>query len=282
MNHNQIQFHEADFLRHGIDSDGKQFNRQTRFEDLPTWNRPIAIVELDCGDHSFYYDECVQKKQITLHHTAGYLKGDIAQLTPPNKHVSTPYVIARDGTIYELFSPTKWAYHLGKGAAGGNEPRSKGSIAIELSNIGALLPQGDYLVAAENERDTYCHHSDISQYIALDAPYRGYTYFATYTTEQYTSLAKLLDLLTSKFNIPNTFLTEPYRFDTLTEQQAIDFNGILAHVNFRKIAKTDLSPAFDYPRLIGLCGATTQEPPSEPSTEPLAEPNYSLKKTIIV
>jgi N-acetylmuramoyl-L-alanine amidase len=272
MNHKQIPIHEENFYHYRIDSNGNKHTFLDRYVDLPTWNRQLCITQIKRADgiQSFHYQEETPKSQIVLHHTGGYLKGDIAQLTQTDNHVSTAFVLAREGTVYQLFDPHFWAYHLGKGAAGGNEPRSQGSIGIELSNIGELVPLGDFMVSASNQRDIYCLASDTSQYVTLETPHRGYTYFATFTTEQYIKLAQLLDYLTTAFGIQNNMLPPAFRFDTLTDAQATDYQGILSHVNFRKKDKTDLSPAFDYDRLAAMIGCT------------ITEPNYPLEKTIII
>ena len=64
---------------------------------------------------TYYYIEKTEKTKIVLHFTVGTLRGDLATLTKKNSHVSVPYVIARDGSIYEVFNPDYWAYHLGRG-----------------------------------------------------------------------------------------------------------------------------------------------------------------------
>ena len=71
-----------------------------------------------------FFREAVKKDQIVLHYTIGYLPGDIATLSQSNKHLSVPFVIGRNGNIYNLFPSKYWAYHLGRGAIGGNKTRS--------------------------------------------------------------------------------------------------------------------------------------------------------------
>ena len=75
--------------------------------------RPIS------GYSSYYYNEKFNKEKIVLHYTAGYLKSDIRALSQKNWHVSVAFVIARDGTIYQLHNSDLWSYHLGRGAVGG-------------------------------------------------------------------------------------------------------------------------------------------------------------------
>jgi N-acetyl-anhydromuramyl-L-alanine amidase AmpD len=272
MNYKQISIHERNFYNNRVDSSGNSFDFLPTTLELPTYDCQLPIVQLKRNDgvQSFFFQEETPKTKIVLHHTGGYLKGDIAQLTQADYHVSTAFVIAREGTVYQLFDPRYWSYHLGKEAVGGNSIGSRSSVAIELSNIGELIPRGEHMVAASNPTRVYCSVADTSQYVTLPTPYRGYQHFATFTDDQYTRLAQLIDYLTTAFGIQNNMLPPAFRFDTLTQEQVADYQGILSHVNFREKGKTDLSPAFDYDRLAALTGST------------IVEPNYSLQKTTII
>lgn len=127
-----IASNEADFDRFHKDSSEKLFSYSPDSAEIPGESAFLEFVKLSpvSGDQSFYFASPQVKTQIVLHYTAGYLKGDIAALTHHDYHVSVPYVIGRNGIIYNLFSPDYWAYHLGPGAVGGNETGSKRTIAI--------------------------------------------------------------------------------------------------------------------------------------------------------
>lgn len=88
----------------------------------------------------YYYDREYPKERIVIHYTAGNIKSDLSTLTSHNRHVSVPFVIARDGTIYQLFSSKFWSGHLGKGVGNTdtNNAEDKRTIGIELSNYGFL------------------------------------------------------------------------------------------------------------------------------------------------
>lgn len=195
----------------------------------------------------YFYNEESKKETIVLHHTMGYLSNDMANLSKGK--VSVPYTIARDGTIYELFDPRLWAYHIG------TEPRSnwrnpiesKRSIGIELSNFGPLKEHSrkkDILVDYWNF--PYCMKSNDGFY--HKESYRGFEYWATYTDAQYRSLNWLVEKLCREFDIPHRMLPVDERFSLLKN---IPKEGILSHVNFRS-QKTDVSPAFDYLRIKGF------------------------------
>ena len=210
--------------------------------------RYVDVTPAD-GDESYFYRTKNTKEQIVLHFTAGYLKGDVATLTKVNYHVSVPFLIARNGTIYNLFPSTYWSYHLGRGATGGNRQRSRASIAIELSNIGPLTRDGGRLVtiySTAERKDVYCEIDQTNTY--AEAPFRGHDYFATFTDAQYEALVVLLRYVTARYEIPRKFLPVSKRY--ATHANSAHFKGIVSHVNFRSRDKWDIGPAFDWDRVM--------------------------------
>ncbi|MBN8837166.1 MAG: N-acetylmuramoyl-L-alanine amidase [Sphingobacteriia bacterium] len=264
MNISKLPAFEASFVTDKTDSEGKLFKLTSSTVSMPgdsSGPLNITVCEPASGDNSFYYTtpppdpSDATKKRIVLHFTEGYIKGDIAALTTPGNHVSVPFVIARDGSIYNLWASKYWSYHLGKGCVGGNSVISPSSIGIELSNIGPLTLSGSSLLTGNG--DTYCSLSDTDDYTALPAPYRGYSYYASFTEEQYKSLITLLRFLTTKYSIPRRFLDEPARYNLFaTDALAKASTGIVSHVNFRAPGeKVDIGPAFDWKRVIAAVTA---------------------------
>lgn len=241
-----IPNHEANFRATGSDSAGRKHKLSPLSVAIPgeagTLN-VVRCVSVD-GDQSYYFAEPVPKERVVLHFTAGYLKGDIAALTKPNYRVSVAFVLARDGTIYNLFSSAHWSYHLGAAAVGGNEAMSKNSVAIEISNIGPLQKTGDHLIPAVSS-DRYCDVNEATYFTRN--PFRGYDYYAAFTDAQHLSLITLLRYCTAKFNIPRQFLPVTERYTTVNSIPS--FKGIVSHVNFRT-DKFDIGPAFDWQRVI--------------------------------
>jgi len=258
MNYKNIPAYEADFRAKGVDSDGKKFNLAPSKVTIPGTADTFEIVtaKLANGDESFFYKDTPAKERVVVHFTAGYLKGDMAALTKKDNHVSTPFVVARDGTIYQLFASKFWSYHLGKGAQGGNSPMSKSGVAIEMSNVAYLREKNGTLVDPYGA--PYCSTADTDAYQALSTPYRGYTRFATFTDAQYKSLTNLLRYLTATYKIPAEFLPEAQRYDVYPA--VASFKGITTHVNYQpqSYGKWDIGPAFDWSRVIGALnpGAT--------------------------
>jgi N-acetylmuramoyl-L-alanine amidase len=199
----------------------------------------------------YFYAEQTPKRAIVLHFTMGVLSGDIATLTNAGNqgHVSVSFVAARNGNIYRLFEPENWSYHLGPGSAGGNPQCSAATIGIEMSNLGPLHldPAGATLVDAYNQ--PYCTLAQTDAYSRVDTPYRGYSYFATFTAEQYQSVAALLQQLAARFDIPLTMLPEASRYQTFDNATATSYRGVCSHVNFRPTGKTDIGPAFEWDQL---------------------------------
>jgi N-acetyl-anhydromuramyl-L-alanine amidase AmpD len=241
-----ISAHEADFDLHHKDSSEKAFSYSDESEVIPGESLQMDYVMLKplSGDQSFYYASQHKKIQIVLHFTVGYLKGDIASLTHHDYHVSVPYVIGRNGIIYNLFSPENWAFHLGPGAVGGNETGSKRTIGIELSNIGGLNQTTQGMQNYYGE--IYCNNNQYTEFTAK--PFRRFTHFANFTDAQYNSLNILLHYLTSRFQIKRDFLPPDERFKTADRVK--DYNGIVSHINYRYSGKEDIGPAFDWDRVI--------------------------------
>lgn len=244
-----ISGHEASFQSSGIDSSGKKFILTTEKAKIKGTTEEITFIDTqrENKDKSYYYEEVAPKKKIVIHFTMGYLKGDIATLT--TRRVSVPFVVGRNGNIYNLFASKYWSYHLGRGTVGGNTAMSKECIGIELSNIGPLKKIGNNLVTTYRDDDVYCSLGETQFYERLSTKYRSYEYYAKFAENQYKSLIKLLRFLCGKYNIPKTFLGETNRYQTLSADDFVSFSGIVSHVNCRT-DKVDIGTAFDWDRVI--------------------------------
>ena len=128
--------------------------------------------------NTYFYTEETSKEKIALHFTAGHLQGDLGALSRKDYHVSVPFVIARDGTIYQMHHSKYWSYHLGRNALGGNKTQSQKTIGIEISNYGPLtLRDGNLETAYSRPKsnptrvDIYCKESDTDKYYKLVNPY---------------------------------------------------------------------------------------------------------------
>ena len=249
MKASSIIAHENTFQASGVDSFGKKFILKENTFPIKGTAETIKIMDCarDNGDKSFFYQEETAKRKILLHFTMGYLKGDIATLT--KEHVSVPFVIGRNGTIYNLFASKYWSYHLGPGAIGGNTGMSRESIGIEISNIGPLKLIGDNLVTTYSNTDVYCSVAETQYYTKLSTQYRNFEYFATYTPAQYEAVRQLLNFLCARYNLPKSFLPEPQRYQVMDDAGFKNYTGIVSHVNCRT-SKVDIGPAFDWNKIM--------------------------------
>lgn len=227
----------------------------------------------------YYHDTVYPKERIVLHFTAGGLPGDIRTLTRQDYHVSVPFVIARDGTIYQLYSSKFWSGNLGASAVGnqtGNN-QDKRTIGIEISNYGSLAVQGSNLKTIYG--DLYCSLAQSAAYQKLTTAFRGETYFATFTPQQYDTLTVLLRYLTAQYTIPRQFLPTTKRF--VTRNDVLTFRGIVSHVNYRASGKWDIGPAFDWARLIRDVQAPVFDQPQDRSFEWYDQPILQSEDAII-
>lgn len=180
-----------------------------------------------------YIKSVHKKNQIVLHHTVSstaqstinWFKNDGGK-----SKVAVAFVIDKDGTIYKLFEPKYWAWHLGKGS---NTRHNAFSIGIEIVNEGGLVKKEDKLYWFDGK---YEYKGD---YIELEKEFRGYKYFAKYTKLQVLAVHELIEKLIKDFEIEKKF-SNTFNYD----QQFRTFNGVILHCNVQP-HKTDLSPAWD-------------------------------------
>jgi N-acetyl-anhydromuramyl-L-alanine amidase AmpD len=212
--------------------------------------RQMGFVESNYNGLRVYYNPSLtshfnkarnSKSKIVLHHTAGGFLGDLSTLILSK--VSTAFLISPEGRIVMLFQPWNWAWHLGKGALGGNETQSKLSIGIEISNWGFLVRKGDSLYTYRNQfycrldEDKYDTHVPWKTFNGINVEY-----FCKYSDAQYEAVKVLKDLLCRLYSIPNVRWMKGY------DTGVIPFRGITTHTDFR-IDKYDLSPTFDWSRI---------------------------------
>ncbi len=195
-----------------------------------------------------FFPEIVDKDLIVLHFTAGQSAQSAFNtwMNSPER-VATAYLVDPDGTIYELFDPSYWAFHLGvKGTGGVHDKRS---IGIEIVNVGPLKRSAsdpDRLDWWPNNWGTpWCRLTEAARYVR--APYRGMEYFASFPEAQTTAVARLTTHLCERFGVPKII---PPR----TRRKTCDMSyygarkGVVAHQNLRA-DKWDVGPAFDWERL---------------------------------
>jgi LysM repeat protein len=200
-----------------------------------------------------YFAETFPKDLLVLHFTAGSSARsafDSWRNTP--LQVATSYLVDTDGSIYECFPPTYWAYHLGvTGAASASWKHDKRSIGIEIANVGPLRldpanpQQLNWWPPQDQFKTKYCTLAETAKYVA--APYRGFTHFASFPAVQSDAVVALVEHLCAAFSIPRV-LPPAAQQTTFDMDFFKSFRGIATHQNFRK-DKSDIGPAFPLARV---------------------------------
>lgn len=202
----------------------------------------MQIVKYKNFPSNQYYQQATDKKIIVLHHTVSGegVEGDINWWKQTSERVATPYIIARDGTVTEIFDPKYWAHHLGikqsilnqYGSSVSNERLNQLSIGIEIDNWGQLVKKGDKYYSYTGREIPEC---DVQIY---KTPYRGSSYYEKYTTVQILALKDLL------LHINQTYGVKLYYFPEMFEvsQKALKgYHGIWSHTSYRS-DKSDIHP----------------------------------------
>ena len=191
-----------------------------------------------------YLDTPVSKNLIVLHFTAGTSARSAYNtwMADPLR-IATAYIVDGDGSIYELFDPSCWAYALGiKGQPGA--PNEKRAIQIEIANVGPLKRRDDTLCWWPNGFKTrWCHLDETHKYV--ESTHRGMHYYAGFPDIQFLSVCMLVKYLCDRFEIDRRIPED--RLDTFDLDWFTDYAGIASHQNFRK-DKYDIGPAFDWER----------------------------------
>lgn len=200
-----------------------------------------------------YIQEEHKKNLLVLHYTAGSTASGAFE-TWNNKaivnihgeqvwsKVSTPYILDRDGTIYEVYDPKFYSYHLGINS----DPKHlqhKRSVSIEIVNFGSLMKNKNKLYAwPNNYNQEFCDVSETEKYIQVP-DYRGYSYYAMYTPKQLEALPSLAEMLCDRFEIPKVFNAQ--KLDQTDLKYFSTFNGMCSHTSFRN-DKCDTGPALNW------------------------------------
>ena len=182
-----------------------------------------------------YWPEETDKTQIVLHHTADNapIENTINFWRRGKKHISTHFIINRDGDYDQLFPLKYWGNHLGKVPKGKNPAGQKRTITIELEGQGYLkyvndtgkrqdgtFPDTAQFQQVSPDRTETFTYKKLKQGInepAVATPvkmnsdgslspvpaYRGYQYYQAYTKPQLDTLRKVLKQIQAEYpNIP--------------------------------------------------------------------------------
>lgn len=215
-------------------------------DEAPTPVEPspssLAAVRNFRLSHSQYFPEAHPKDLIVLHHTVGGTAFSTYNWWQNNdrKRIATAFIVERDGTIYEVFDPRYWAYHLGLSGTGGRVDRR--SIGIEMASEGGLKEQNGTLYKFDRVNPQHVFQGEPYDH---GSPWRGYRYFAAYTPEQTDAVIQLTNHLCDTFSVPRRTPTDHLSFD----DDLYDYRGVIGHHHVRR-DKSDVHPGFDWNRLV--------------------------------
>lgn len=194
-------------------------------------------------DNNQYYTRKYPKKSIWIHFTAGgNAEGAINWWNQTKAHVGTAYVMDRDedATIYEVFDPKEYAYHLG--IRGDDNFHEKHGIGIEIANRGPIWKEGEEFVSYPlfPNKNIGRRVMEAEDVVTLDKPWRGHLYYHKVTKAQCKALKELILFLVKEFDIKVQDSSKgwnEYNEKVITEH----LGGIWAHTTVRK-DKMDMPP----------------------------------------
>lgn len=184
------------------------------------------------------WDRPSKPTQICLHHTASGpgIGGDVEWWKRDGQPVSTPLIIDRDGTAYQLYPSSRWAYTLGLGHAGRQR--------VEALTLGVEIDTWGYLNKVGNKFYSYAKVEVPAESVCvLEKPHRGWLYYEKYTAEQIETVRLLLIYWGERYGIPLKFKAGEF-FDLSNNAIYARVPGVYSHNSFRP-DKTDLHPQPD-------------------------------------
>ncbi len=174
-----------------------------------------------------YFPDLTAKKFVVWHGTAGRTAHTPVSGRPGKAttsidgwnltadRVGAPWLVDRDGTVFETFNDSGWIYHLG--LKGTNGAYDKQSVAIEFANEGPLDLDGDRLYAFGMNTPNTVYNGPFINY-----DWRGFGYFAQMDEAQVDAgIALTLDVcnrhkIEPVFYYPSTTFDFPRCFQVAT------------------------------------------------------------------
>jgi N-acetyl-anhydromuramyl-L-alanine amidase AmpD len=191
----------------------------------------MNIKTIDFPDNQYIKEEYQDKKWICLHHTGSTnAKQDINWWKQTPDKIATPFIIDRDGSIYQIFDSKYFGWHLGLKDFNSalNRLYNAESIGIEIVNLGALTEK-----QISSKKFEY-----------MVSNYRGSKYWQLYNDSQYQSLNELINYLLTIYPKIGKDIITSNEFDLSVFKNPC----IYSHRNVHR-EKTDVSPAFDFNKI---------------------------------
>jgi hypothetical protein len=180
-----------------------------------------------------FFPQAHPKKQIILHHSAGWdnARGMFDWWKNDGVvHVATAIGIVDDGTVFRGYDEAFWAHQIGMKHVN-NTMLNQQSVAVEICNWGNLTEKNGKLYSWTNV--------EIPRTKAIELNYKGSKFYEIYTDAEIEALKRWCLLMSLRFDIDLT-----YRHNDLWEvsDRAIaGTNGLYTHNSYLSW-KTDISP----------------------------------------
>lgn len=184
------------------------------------------------------------KTGICLHHTVGGSARSTFNWWMRDRNsagnalkVGTAYIIDRDGTVFEVFDPSAWAYQFGlRWPVARKLEFEKRFIGIEIASEGALIESDGKLYCF----DTVSPRTEKRRDETFDCghDWRTYRFFDRYEPAQVDAVVELVNKLCDDFGIQRRV---PNDFVAFYGDRLADFNGIIGHSMVRS-DKSDPAP----------------------------------------
>lgn len=201
---------------------------------------------------SQYIPEESDKRQIVLHHSAGWddARGMFAGWAADKQRVGTCMGIVDDGTIYQCFPEKYWAWHINVLSVGNKSMRDaklkqyrtmKHAMLLEKQSLGVEVCNWGPLNYDENGSFTTwagVPFKDEKKIINYEHGFRSRNFYERYTDQEIESLWRLIRHWCIQYNIPTTYNSDMWN---VSERAISGTPGIWAHVSYRS-DKTDMHP----------------------------------------
>lgn len=165
----------------------------------------------------------------TFNHDMKHVTGWLSRLNGDYKKTA-PFTIGSDGSVYKHFDPKYISKFFNDNSSLNNK-----SIVILLENDG-------FLVKNEEKNEFISFNGYIYNGLGeiVEKKWRGYEYWAPYSTKQIESLIDLICMLCDRFDIPLVSVAHNTKITQIGE-----FEGVLYRSNLEK-HYTDPNPNLDY------------------------------------
>lgn len=206
----------------------------------------MNIIQVPFPETQFF-KQAFRKEQIVLHFTAGAdnPKGVFDWWTSTPEKVATPYVIGRDGTIYQGYDAAYWAAHIGITVNNNissdlmNYKTRANSLSLETKSVGIEICNWGPL-SQVNGKFVNAYHGEVpaDQVVEFKDGFRKYRFYHKFTDAQVQATRELLRALCDRFAIPSKYNADMW---DLSGAAMAGKPGIWTHVNYHA-GKFDCHP----------------------------------------